>query len=286
MQCYDARMQRTLGRIIISIAALALASAGCGDSSEDQPNDVVADAGGGGGDPGDDQGGEPGPDASTDGDGEPTGPLACAGKAPPQTAPATIQLSGTAVSLDTRGVANVRVSFANDAGSSQMGGTTDAQGRFSIDVATGGNAINGYLLAEGGGPYYPTYFYSAVPFSADQGGLTMLRMGQTEIRLMNNGTALRHDEDNVLVAGVVLDCDGNPLEGAVVTATPTAGQVAYTRGTTLDPTATGTASDGVFMITDVVTGTTTVTATYQGTQLRAIEFDGQRRSIVSTAIVP
>ena len=194
------------------------------------------------------------PDAET--------PFGCVGLPFGTTAPAQIQISGTAADLGTGVVANDLVVMGMlDAGGSVFTQTTDATGSYSAVVETNHTAIAGYVVSTAG-TYVPSYFYPSHPFDGNTTAPLPTLTAQ-ELGTVGNpaGTALAQ-----LILG---DCVGTPLQGCTLAVTPTPMLVEYSINGHPDVTATATDNTGYVLVKGATPGTVTFDATCPTGQLRS-----------------
>jgi hypothetical protein len=187
------------------------------------------------------------PDAAT--------PFGCAGMPFQTTAPAHLTISGTALDLGTGAIAaGVPVMGTTSSGTSAFSTTTDGSGDFSSTIATGGAALDAYVVTSPG-TYAPSYFYPAHPFDADTSApLPML----TPSELTEIGNPVGSGFAQLLLG----DCIGNGLGGCTLDVTPTPQLVEYSKNGKPDMTATSTDATGYVLIYGLVAGgSTSFTAT-------------------------
>jgi hypothetical protein len=244
-------------------------------------------------------------DASPDGrpDADPLAPdaspaWACYMQPIPGTAPATLTVAGDMQSLGVAGGtpvsgATVSAFIAGNPTAVAMD-TTDGTGAYSIAVDNpGGTPVDAYLRAPSPNNktvylFPPTLIYEDIPMApirtiADNLFGTFLALAQADPITPGNG----------VIALVVADCEGNPLEGATVSSPGNpAAQIRY-NGTNGLPSgaATATAADGIGYIINVPPGAQTVDAIYMGMDLREHTItvhavDGAENAINTTVVRP
>lgn len=190
----------------------------------------------------------------------------CADNPAPTTAPATIVLSGTAQEVSLGGSNNVAdatieaVSVSNDQPVATT--TSGAGGAFSLSVPTGGTPLDGYARISKTG-FRRTAVYPPAPLAASFEGLPApMVTPATFANLELFAGVEQNDETNGALLVLVTDCAGNPVNGAVVTATQNGAAV----GTLLDL---SDAQPGAYAFFNVPAGVTNVGATYNGQTFRA-----------------
>lgn len=218
-------------------------------------------------------------------DGAPPEHLGCLSDPLPETAPDNVVTSGRvttwgAVIIDGALVEGRAV--ANDGLLDDD--TTGSNGAFSITLPTGGTPLDAYLHVSSTGNV-DSYVYPPVPFAADY---------ERDVPLLT--TALRTgvaDEANVMLEAdtgllylQVLDCNGDPIEGATVTTNP-AGDVSYTAGSFVPvPDATSTDASGTAYIFNLPPGNVEVDATIAGYSLREHTIQVRANVTTITSVVP
>ncbi len=225
-------------------------------------------------------------DATVPPDGPPDR-FACLGDPLPTVAADPIDVGGETSEVGAGGatpLAGVVVTLFS-AGDAVLGNdTSDAQGLYSVNLATGGTPLDGYLRATAAG-YLDTYLYPPAPLAASTDAARAIMVTPGTFSLLANlaGVKPAKGAGNVLV--IVLDCDDAPVQGAVVTASP-AGTVRYNSGTFPSDTATSTAADGIAYILNVAPGTVTVDATVNGMSLREHDVVARSGTLTTTIVGP
>ena len=215
-----------------------------------------------------------------------TGPYACLGDPLPTTAPANVTVTG----IVTKGV----ISPAPDSGATitayrtgnatPLGQTTSAaNGSFTLNPATGGTPIDGFLQVEHTG-FITTFAYPAEPLAANSAQSVVL-VTTTEFNALSFAAGVTQDAGKGFIAVVVENCDGDPVAGATVTTNP-AGTYRYNAGGVPSDSATATAADGIAYVFNVGPGDVVVQAQGGGHTLRAHTVNASTSGIVLTAITP
>ncbi len=161
--------------------------------------------------------------------------------------------------------------------------TSDTQGAYSMDIETGGVAVDGYIKATIAS-YLDTYLYPPAPLSED--------FTNASINIVNNGTVTAFGSlcnidiaaTDGVVAVEVVNAAGTPVSGAAVASTPAASVYCYNGTSPLpDHNATTTAADGIaYMI--AVNGTASVTATKGGLTFAAHTVNARPGTLTTTII--
>jgi len=209
------------------------------------------------------------PDAATP-DAPPVDPrydLSCATVPWPTTAPDPITLSGTVGDFSTAlgtGVAGALVESIRPSDDTVVGSaTTDAMARYTLTLATGGQAIERYTRITRDGQV-TSYEYPPFALFRDFQGIylwTMPPAGRDSMAAMAQVTL---DPTKGIVGIEIADCIGLSIAGATVTSP--SGTVVYNddRGFP-DPSLTATSVSGQVMIWNVDPGPIDVDITYGGT---------------------
>jgi hypothetical protein len=192
----------------------------------------------------------------------------CAGNPAPTTAPPTITLAGNVqeISISNSGpVADATVAAVNAANDQTIASdVSEADGGFSIDLATGGTPVNAYASLTKAG-YRRTVVYPPAPLDASFDGLPAPVVTPMTFDLISGFTESgnpQNDAANGALLILVTDCAGAFVNGATVTAVQGGNPV----GEIVDLTA---FADGAYAFINVPAGTVTVNATYNGTTFRA-----------------
>jgi hypothetical protein len=223
--------------------------------------------------------------------------LGCLGDPIPNPVADTVTVSGQTVSITAQGqqaLAGVEVQAYDDADEAITDAidTSDAQGAWSITADVGNEPLDAYVRGTLAG-YLDTYLFPPTPLFEDLTGASIIMLDSGALALLGF-LGLSQDNDKGVLLVAVLDCDGNPVEGASVTTTPPAGQTAYLDNGQPSTSATATDSSGAAMLFNVPAGDVEVNATVMGMSLRAhtvrvltVEGDAENDpAISSTAIVP
>jgi len=201
--------------------------------------------------------------------------------------PAMITISGQALEQDqssetpVAGVA-IAVFASSNESSSLASATTDAQGNYTVTVATHGQAIDGFIKASKSG-LVDTYVYPPVPMAKDQTNAVASMISTTNYSglLGIEGAS----SSNGLIILVVLDATAtNPVSGATVSASPAAGKVRYMDGS-MQPFATSaTNTDGLAFLFDVPPGSSMVAAAKSGSSFGSHSVKARAGTLTTTII--
>ena len=215
-----------------------------------------------------------------------SGPYRCLGDPLPTSAPANIMVTGVV----THGV----IAPGPDSGATvtayQIGNatplaltTTAANGTFSVNPATGGVPLDGYLQVSKTG-YVTTFAYPPAPLAANAQQSVVI-VTATEFNNIAGALGITQDPSKGFIALVVEDCDGTPIAGATVTTNP-AGTYRYNAGGFPSNSASSTSADGIAYVFNVTAGNVVVMAQGGGHTLRSHTVAANTTGIVLTAITP
>lgn len=242
---------------------------------------LVAACGGGSSNSGDDGAG-----------GDDAPPIDAAVDAPP--APPMIKITGAAVSRTATGPVNLQnvvitgYRYSDESTPVAMT-TTAADGTFTLDIATGGVALDGYLKATLA-TYKDTYLYPPAPIAADTiAPINMIAANLLDLVEQLTGEVI--DPTKSLIALIVVDgatAQSMPIADAKVTSTPVGTSTHYTNPATKLPgkTETMTYTDGAAFIFNVEPGPVTVGATKAGTTFKSHGLKSHPNALNTTLVTP
>lgn len=208
-----------------------------------------------------------------------TGPYRCIGNALPTTAPASITLTGT-ISANVTSPAPLAgaavVGFRTGSATKLDSATTDANGNFSLTLATGGTPVDGYVRVAKSG-YIDTYGYPPAPLAAS-GSQSALVITTSERNLVTGALGVTQTAGNGFMAVVVADCDGAAVTGATLSAKQGASSVGDVHA------APGTA--GAFYVFNIPPGETVAGATVGSNTLRSHTITVRADVLTLTGVTP
>lgn len=225
--------------------------------------------------------------------------LGCLGDPIPNPSVDTVTVSGEAFTVGIGGQTAIEdatiqaYSAADDQPISGATDTSDAQGLWSITTDVGSEPLDAYVVASHE-MQFDTYLFPPSPIFEDLGGASIIMLNQTSLNLLADLIGVTLDPAEGMLLVVVLDCEGNPVEGASVTSVPAAGDTAYMNGQFPSTNTTETDSTGIAMLFNVPAGDVEVDATVMGMSLREHtvfvnpigDEQDTERSIATTAVVP
>ncbi len=217
-------------------------------------------------------------------------PYGCLGQPLPTTAPATITLSGTTVQVSgssTAPLAGVSVdAFVGASATAAASTTSSGTGTYSVGVSTGGAPVDAYLRAQKSGEL-DMYLYAAVPLAKDGPNATLVLVKQSDFDFLAIGAGVTQSGSKGFVTVIVIDCLGNAVSGATVTATPSSGTtIRYLAGGQPSKTAVSTDASGTAMIFNAPTASVEVGAKVGGMTLRAHAITARAGAITATVVQP
>jgi len=215
--------------------------------------------------------------------------ISCLGNPPPTDAPATVTLSGSVFSIDIGGQAPVegaivqlrRSSTDRNLDSNAPDGTP-ADGSFSLMGKTRGNALEAYLRSTAEG-LVTTRVYPPLPIFVDVPMVPVPMFNPIVVNFLSPD----QEADKGIVLILVVDCAGQPVQGATVMSTPEAGGIIYTDDMGVpDQSATSTSAAGLGILVNVPAGTVTVNATAMGETLLAHDVASVPDEVTTTVVLP
>lgn len=215
--------------------------------------------------------------------------LSCLGNPAPTDAPSTVTLSGQVVSIDLGGqnpVENAIVELrraSNDRilDDNKPGGTP-ADGSYSLTGRTRGTALEAYVRATADG-LVTTRLYPPLPIFTDVPMVPVPMFDPVIVNFLSPD----QEADKGIVVLLVLDCSGQPVQGATVMSTPEAGGTLYGDEMGIpDQAATSTGAAGLAYLINVPGGTVTVNATAGGEALLGHDVASVPDEVTTTVILP
>ncbi|HVJ21653.1 MAG TPA: carboxypeptidase-like regulatory domain-containing protein [Polyangiaceae bacterium] len=236
-----------------------------------------------GGNPGTGQGGAS--EGGNPGTGQGGAAPDCLGDPLPETAPDNVVVSGLVTTLGNVIISGVLVEGRAASGDGLLDDDTSGlNGYYELTLPTGGAPLGAYLFVSADGSV-DTYVYPPHPFVDDD---------ELDVPLITS--ALRTgiaDEANValqadkgLLYVFVLDCNGDPVQGATVTTNPAGEFVSYTEGFVPSPDATSTDGSGAAYVFNLPPGNVEVDATIDGYSLREHTIEVRANVMTITSVIP
>jgi len=206
----------------------------------------------------------------------------------PAMVPQMITISGTASEQAQSGatpLAGVTIGIyrTSDESTALATAMTDAQGKYSVMVPTGGHDVDGFIKATKSG-YVDTYAYPASPWIASStlGDANMLSTSTFGLLVSFGGG----HSGNGVITMIVTDTSNMPVMGATVTTSPASGAYKYSDSSGFPTSTTATAADGLSFMFDVPPGNVTVNAMKPGMQFHAHALNARADKFTTTVIEP
>lgn len=290
-------MNKNLGLVSLFASAL-LFSAACGDDGDD--NEVAVDAttnpsidsGGGGMIDGSVQIVDAtAPDATPAPDAMPSA-LDCAGDPLPTTvASPPITIAGPIQEATLSGVGTLAASThvsANNYGDDSVITEGDFTGSFTvIDPNSSTTPLNAYVKATVSG-YQDTYIFPGAPISENIPNAPLIMLSDSIFGLIGLLTGITTVQGTGTLTAAILDCNNDPISGAVVTITPNVGTIKYADATGVPGSDDfpSTQAAGVVYIFNVPPGEYTISSSAGGTALRDNDVKSFADSISTIQVIP
>lgn len=221
--------------------------------------------------------------------------FSCYQNAAPTTATATVQITGLAQEISTAGggisitpssgvivkACKGNCQGPNDLGSSPA--TTSTGVYTTATVTTGGNPVDGYLIATKTN-YRTNNIYPASPLTKNEMGVPVIMLTNAQIAQLSL-LGITQNAGNGMFAVLATDCATPPVQvaGATVTVTQNGTMVG---DAPQDLGVIGPQAAGVYAITNVPPGATTVSASYNGMTFRTHVVQSVANEITSAQVKP
>jgi hypothetical protein len=203
----------------------------------------------------------------------------------PPNVPAMITIAGTAFDNGQNSstpLAGVAISLKNRADDSTLASaTSDAQGKYSMSVTTGGHVVDAYILATKSG-YTDAAAFPAAPFQADnpKADSNLVTTGNFNLLTLYTG----QQSSNGIVIAEILDANSMPVQGAVVSSTPAAGSYLYSDSNGTPASGMSTNTDGTSFLVNVPPGSVTIMATKSGASFKSHTVSAKANTFTSTVV--
>jgi hypothetical protein len=209
----------------------------------------------------------------------------------PANVPAMIAISGATTETGLGGesvVAGVTMTAfrSSDEATALATATSDAQGKYTLNIATGGMQVDGFLKATKSG-YVDLYMYPTSPFIANESEAGVNMMTPSNKDFLNNLAGGNQMGGKGMIGLQIRDASGQPVAGATISSTPASGGYRYTNSSGLpSSTITSTSADGVAFMFNVPSGPITVSATKSGMTFRSHIVIARPDKFTTTSITP
>jgi hypothetical protein len=215
--------------------------------------------------------------------------LSCADGVIPDSAPNTITVSGQAFTIDFDGqtpaegaIVQLRRASNDRILDDNAPGGTPADGTYSLTGRTRGVPLEGYIRSTVDGSV-PTRLYPPLPIYFNLAMVPVPMFSPIIVDFLSPD----QDPENGIVVIVVLDCVGQPIQGATVMSTPEAGEIIYSDEMGLpDQAATSTGAQGNAFLTNVPAGPVAVNAMVGEDALYEHTVASVPDEVVTTVVLP
>lgn len=203
----------------------------------------------------------------------------------PPVVPAMITIAGTANDSGQNSstpLAGVAISLNNRADDSTIAtATSDAQGKYSMSVTTGGHVVDAYILATKSG-YTDAAAFPAAPFAADNMMADSNLVTTSNFNLLSLYTG--QQSGNGIIVAELLDASGMPVAGATVASSPAAGSYLYSDANGTPSSAPSSNTDGTAFLVNLAPGHVSISATKTGVTFKAHSVNARANTFASTVI--
>lgn len=203
----------------------------------------------------------------------------------PPSVPAMLMIGGTAVdngqssSMPLAGAAITLKSRADD--STLATATSDAQGKYTMTVATNGHVVDAYILATKTG-YVDATAFPAKPFEADTTSADSNLITTGNYSLLSSFTGQNSSKGIVVVE--VLDANGTAVKGAAAKSTPMSGSTLYSSDQGIPASGSGTNTDGTAFLVNVPPGALAIDVTMSGATFKGHSVIAKANTFTSTVV--
>jgi hypothetical protein len=203
----------------------------------------------------------------------------------PPNVPAMITIGGTAKDngqSSSTPLAGVAITLKNRADDSMIGSaTSDAQGKYSMSVTTGGHVVDAYILATKSG-YADAAAFPAAPWAADNAmaDSNLITSGNFNLLTLYTG----QQSGNGIIVAEILDSSSMPVEGATVASTPASGKYLYSDSSGTPASRPSTNTDGTSFLVNVPPGSVSISATKSGSSFKSHSVTALANTFTSTVV--
>lgn len=203
----------------------------------------------------------------------------------PPSVPAMITIAGTAKDNGQNSsmpLAGVAISLKSRADNSTLASaTSDAQGKYTMTVQTGGHVVDAYILATKSG-YTDAAAFPAKPFAADDMGADSNMVTTGNFNLLSVYTGQQSGKG--IVIAEVLDASDMPVGGVAVSCNPASGSVLYSDSNGTPASGSSTNTDGTSFLVNIPPGSITLNATKSGATFKSHAITALANTFTSTVI--
>jgi hypothetical protein len=203
----------------------------------------------------------------------------------PPNVPAMITIGGTAKAngqSSSSPLAGVAIKLLNRADDSMLASaTSDAQGKYSMKVTTGGHVVDAYILATMSG-YTDAASFPAAPFAADNAMADSNLVTTDNFNLL--GLYTGQQSGNGIIVAEILDATSMPVAGATVASSPASGGYRYSDSSGTPSSTTSTNTDGTGFLINVPVGSVSINAMKSGSTFKPHSVTAKANTFTSTVI--
>lgn len=203
----------------------------------------------------------------------------------PPSVPAMITIAGTATDSSqnsTTPLMGAAITLKNRTDDTTLGtATSDAQGKYSMMVTTGGHVVDAYILATKTG-YIDAMAFPAKPFEADTmtADSNLITTGNYNLLGVYTG----QQSSNGIIVIEVLDASGTPVKGAAAKCTPMSGSILYSGSNGIPASGTATNTDGTAFLVNVPPGAAALDVTMTGATFKDHSVIAKANTFTSTVV--
>ena len=215
----------------------------------------------------------------------PDADLSCLGATLGTEAVDPLSISGIVVAVGVGVVQDAAVAALNVSDDASLADTTsNAGGAYTLVIDSNTDPVDAYLSVTATG-YLDSYVYPPVPFLASTATTSLVMVTSTQRSDGATAGGVTLEAGTGLVYVLVVDCNGDPIEGATISSSP-GGDVVYVENDVPSAAATATDASGRAIIFNVGPGDVEVDAEIDGTSLREHTVNARADAFTFTAVIP
>ena len=203
----------------------------------------------------------------------------------PPSVPAMITIAGTALDSSqnsTMPLAGAAITLKNRTDDATLAtATSDAQGKYSMQVTTNGHVVDAYILATKSG-YVDAAAFPAKPWEADAASADSNMITTGNYNLL--GVYTGQQSSNGIIIVEVLDASSMPVMGAAVSCSPASGSVLYTGSNGIPASGSSTNTDGTGFLINVPPGSVQLGVTKSGATFKTHPVNARANTFTSTVV--
>ncbi|MBV8758524.1 MAG: hypothetical protein JO257_14660 [Deltaproteobacteria bacterium] len=203
----------------------------------------------------------------------------------PPSVPAMLTIGGTALDNGQNSstpLAGAAITLKNRTDDMTLAtATSDAQGKYSMMVATNGHVVDAYILATKSG-YVDAAAFPAKPFEADTSKADSNMITTSNYNLLGVYTGQQSSKGIIIVE--VLDAAGMPVMGAAVSSTPASGSVLYSSNSGIPQSGSATNTDGTGFLVNETPGSVMLEVSKSGATFKTHAVNARANTFTSTVV--